>query len=282
MTPYEIRPVKNATTLGIVPSYGFYTNLEASLDLVPFVSGSVRALEVDGHGVSFGPLLNESIKQPLAHYEIDSYQTQRDEWVTGKPITLTFDPIVIDANNQPIGTLCPNLDDCLATGFVPMTTSREGGWSSSEIVLARNMAGACLLGILDDPDSPCDLDPTFVPLRYDFREGASRTDPFEYTPRYDTLLSILGADDPVSRPESDAALLEASVRDAIRRLGFDPDADGFPRRAPLGDPAPTDPIVGNTLYTVNIAAVPEPGSMALLALGAMMLVLVRAGRRTRA
>lgn len=275
-TAYEIRPVNNATTLGIVPSYGFYTNLEASLDLVPFFFGSVRALEVYGHGVSFGPLLKDLIKQPLAHFEFDSYQTQRSKWVTGQPINLTFDPLVVDANNQPIGTLCPNLGDCLATGFIPITTARDGGWRSSEIVLARNLTGACLLGILDDPDSPCDLDPVFVPLRYDFREGASRTDPIEFTPRYDTLRSILGAADPVPGPESDAGIIEASVRDAIARLGFDPDAEAFPRRAPWGDPAPTAPIVGDTVYLVNITAVPEPSTFALLAVGVLMLLYARA------
>jgi hypothetical protein len=272
-TFYEVRPVQAATTLGIEPVYGLTTDLDATLDLVPFASTSVRALEIYGHGVSFGPLLNKTVKGSLAHVELGSTDVERSYFVPGKPITLQFDPLVVNPGGI-IVDLCPDADDCLATGFFTRSAAIDDQWSSDRIVLANDFAGDCLLGILD-PRTGCGIDDTFAPLRVDYRPGPSRTDPLELTPRFDELLGILGAPDLVSGPESGIAQLE----DALRRLGIDLDANGLPRSAPPGNPPPTEPILGHTRYEVRIEAVPEPRTETLLALGLLALGVARLRRR---
>ncbi len=269
---YEVRPVQATKTLGINPSYGLYTDLDATLDLVPFASASVRALEVYGHGVSFGPLLNESVKGALAHIELESTDATRSYWMTGKPMTLQFEPIV--ASGGGFVNLCPVPDACLATGFMPVTSALDDDWKSDQIFLAKNFVDDCVLGILD-PDIDCGIDETFTPLRVDYRPGPDRTGPLEFTPFYRDLLAVLGAPDLVSGPEFNVALLE----EGLRALGVDLDANGLPRRAPQGDPPPTEPIVGDTFYEVRIEAVPEPGVVALIAMGLLILAMSRSRKR---
>lgn len=275
---HEVRPVQASKTLGITPWYGLNTDVDAKLDLVPFASASLRALEVYGHGLSFGPVVNENTKQPLAHVELDSTDVTRSYWITGKPMTLEFDPIVLDINDQPIANLCAIPDDCLNTGFIPVTSTLEDGWLSDEIFLAKNLVGACLNGVLDDPDSPCDIDPGFTPLRVDYRSQPDPADPdgsslpFEFTPRYQDLRAILDAPEELPGPESSVAMLDEGLRDLIGSELYD---NGLPRRAPAGDPAPTEPIAGDTQYEVRIDAVPEPGAAMLLAIGFVALAVGR-------
>lgn len=272
---YEVRPVQASKTLGITPWYGLFTELDASLELVPFASASVRALEVYGHGVSFGPLLDESVKGALAHLELDSTDVTRSYWMTGKPINLDFDPLVADINGLPVD-LCANPADCLYTGFIPTTTELTDGWRSDAIVRATQLVGPCLLGIPDGNLFDCGIDPDFVPLRVDFRLGPSPNDPVEFTPSYRDLLAILERPDLVSGPESNVAMLAQGLRELIGPDLYD---NGLPRRAPEGEPPPTEPIVGNPLYEIRIGNVPEPGVPILLAIGALTLVLVRANAR---
>ncbi|MBK7591507.1 MAG: hypothetical protein IPI27_09380 [Betaproteobacteria bacterium] len=272
---YEVRPVQASKTLGITPWYGLYTDVDATLDLVPFAGGGVRAMEVYGHGVNIGPLVNEPIKHNLGHVELDATNLTRSYWTTGKPMTLQFDPLVADADGVLVD-LCTDPAACLVTGFLTAATALDADWQSDRIYRATNFADDCLLGLLDPLDPACGMDETFVPLRVDYRPGATRTDPVEVTPRYDQLLAILGLPDLVSGAPFDIAQLEAG----LRRLGVDLDGNGLPRSAPEGAPPLTEPLVGDTSYLARIEAVPEPGALALVLAGLIGLVATpRAGPR---
>jgi hypothetical protein len=220
-------------------------------------------------------VLNESIKEPLAHLELDSTDVTRSYSVNGKPINLEFEPLVLQPDGV-IVDLCANPADCLYTGFLAKTAQLVDHWLSDEIVLATQLVGPCLLGIPDGNLSDCGIDPDFVPRRVDYRPDPLRTRPLEFTPNFRDLLAILGAPDFASGPESNVAMLEEGLRELIGRGLYD---NGLPRRAPAGDPPPIEPIVGNTLFEVRIEAVPEPGAALLLAIGALALVLGRTGAR---
>jgi hypothetical protein len=259
---YEVRPVQATKTLGVTPWYGLYTDVDATLDLVPFAGGGVRALEVYGHGVGIGPLVNASIKHDLAHVELGSTDVTRSYWITGKPMTLQFDPLVANADGILVN-LCPDPAACLVTGFLTSSTALGSGWQSDRIYRATNFADDCLLGLFDPLDPACGMDETFIPLRADYRPGATRTDPVEFTPDYDQLLAILGLPDLASGAPFDIAQLEAG----LRNLGVDLDGDGLPRFAPEGAPPLTEPLTGDTYYRARIDAVPEPGALALVLAG---------------
>jgi hypothetical protein len=262
----ELRTAQPTKTLGVIPSFGIGTHIESALDVVPYAAASVRALELSGHGLDFGPVLNEGTKGPLAAIEIAADSIDRSEWVDGNPFTLTFNPLTADASGIPLD-LCAGVD-CISSAFLPIASGTGGGWTTGRIVKVRDPTPECLLR---DPEN-CVIDETFAPLPVSYRDS-SRTGGEELEFVFDPgeLARLLALEDFVGGAESD----ESMQRESLQRLGFNLDDMLLPRRIGFG--APAGPIEGNAVAEFAFS-VPEPGSIALLAAALVGLVLVRRPR----
>lgn len=262
----ELRTAQPATTLGVIPSFGIGTHIESALDVVPYAAASVRALELSGHGLDFGPVLNEGAKGPLAAIEIAAGSMDRSEWVDGTPFTLSFASLTADASGIPLD-LCAGVG-CISSAFLPVPSGAGGGWTTGRIVRVRDPTPECLLR---DPEN-CVIDETFAPLPVSYRPS-SRTggEELEFVVDPDELARLLALEDFVGGAESDESL----QRESLQRLGFDLDDLLLPRR--IGSGAPAGPIEGNAVAEFAFS-VPEPGSVVLLAVALVGLALVRRPR----
>ena len=264
----ELRTAQPTKTLGIIPSYGLGTHIDSALEVVPYAATSVRALELSGHGLDFGPVLNEGAKGPIANIEVAASSLDRSIWVDGKPLTLAFNPLTADIDGVPID-LCASAS-CLSTAFVPVRTGADDGWTSDRIVRVLEPTASCLLR---DP-LDCLIDDAFAPRPISYRDsGRAGGGELEFVLNPAELARLLALGDYVAGAESD----EAQQRDALRRLGFDLDDLLLPRR--IGTGAPAGPIDGNAVAEFAFSSVPEPGTLALLAAA---LGVCLAGSRRRA
>lgn len=262
----ELRAAQPTKTLGIIPSYGLGAHIESTLDVVPYAAASVRALELSGHGLGFGPVVNEGTKGALAHLEVAASSLDRSLWVDGKPLTLAFEPLTADSGGAPID-LCASAD-CISTAFIPLPSGGGDGWSSGRIARVVDPTPECLLA---DPED-CVIDEGFAPRPLSYRESG-RTGELEVVLDASALMRLLALGDLIGGVESD----EARQQDALRRLGFDLDNLFLPRR--IGDGAPSGPIAEDAVAAFAFSSVPEPGSIALL--GAALAATLLARRRRR-
>jgi len=248
----ELRTAVPTKTLGVVPSFGLGFHTDASIEVVPTVAYGVRALELSGHGIHLGPVINKGDFTELAAIEIDSDDQDRRNWVDAKPFTLTFDPLVFDPDVGGVVDVCAAVD-CLSSTFLAAAGSTRRGWFRDEIVRVLAPTDPCLLGDIAE----CELDETFRAIPFSSR-GPSRTAPeLEITLDPDALERILALD-LVGGTESD----DASRRAALRRLGFDLDHLGLPRT--IGSGAPFGPIEGDTVIELVATIIPWPGTAVLL------------------
>jgi hypothetical protein len=262
----ELRAAFPTKTLGVVPSFGLRTQIDVALDVVPTVAYAVRALEISGHGIDFGPVLKKEDYLALGDVEIASASHDRPLWIDGKPFTLTFDPIVLDPSGGLID-VCASAA-CLSTAFIAAETDTRRGWFRDRIIRVVDPTDPCLLGIAIE----CVVDEAFLPIPLSYR-GPSRTgDGLEFTIDPDLLERLLALDPLVGGDESD----EATRRAMLRRLGFDLNDLALPRGIGFG--APVGPIEGDTVIEL-VATVPWPATAVLLAAGLAGCLLDRRVRR---
>lgn len=260
----EIRAAGDAQTLGILPEHRLTYSVDADWDLLPFVSGSLKAIEVSGYGLDIGPVLSVTKKFTIS--DLDLYDTAFDSTAktAGKAINVFFDPMV-KLETGDVFNACADVA-CTATGFLPESSPTGDGWTSDAIFRVTDLVNPdCGVGGI----ALCGIDLGTLPVRTQRRRVVRDGSVFEEYAEDGLLLqALLDMADLTGSPSSN----EASVRDALVRMGFDPDNLILPEFTGTGAPPLTEPLLATVIG--ELVFIPAPSALGLASPGLLAILMI--------
>jgi len=241
-----------ALSVGVTRYDTLVGNLNTSVDLVGYLSGSITALGLSGYGIDFGPLLDVPLKGDLGTISLGGFSEITALSQLGDTFNLTF------ASNLVEG-IDPCAGGCSSTGFADLRNIVDnpsfGEVYDSQIRQVTNYGVGCSFG----NTAGCVFNPNVAAVT---RQVAVDQLGFEPTV---SGADVLGFYRSLSTPDFRALQSDdAAVLARIRETGFDPlNPPRFPGNGPGAAPL-TEPVESRTEALVFGSAAPEPSAWLLL------------------
>ncbi|WP_293472930.1 PEPxxWA-CTERM sorting domain-containing protein [Phenylobacterium sp.] len=241
-----------ALSVGVTRYDTLVGNLNTSVDLVGYLSGSITALGLSGYGLDFGPLLDVPLKGDLGTISLGGFSEITALSQLGDSFNLTF------ASNR-IDNIDPCAAGCSSTGFADLRNIVDnptfGEVYDSQIRQVTNYGIGCSFG----DTAGCIFDPNVAAAT---RQVVVDQLGLEPTVSGEDVLAFyrsLNTPDFRALQSDDAAVLAR-----IYATGFDPlNPPRFPGNGP-GAPPLTQPVESATYELRYTPGVPEPSTWLLL------------------